>query len=330
MNIDTKYTLKDIKTLTFVGDLHLNYATPQSRIDSYSEVSLNKFKQICDICESKNYKEVILLGDIFHQNQQTISYVNKVLEILMDFRDRGINLYTVIGNHDLSFNRLDYLDKSPLSTLFCSGLVRPLRLLDISTSVGYKVQVRGFHYPEKIKPVEVKEGIMNICVSHRFYQYKFDKNSLTKKNIDKLGYNIYVLGHDHVGHKIRKIGGSYLVRPGSILRATSHDYNLEREVYINSTVFSGSKDKPKLSFVKDKLNIKDPKYTFSASVMDDKNSSSGDLDLVDISEKVDDLLSQMSNVSQEISIYDVMGEMDMEDEVKDRIEMYLQNYGIYK
>jgi DNA repair exonuclease SbcCD nuclease subunit len=319
--------IKGISNILFVGDIHLNSSTPQSRIDDYSITSINKLKQIRKICENNGYEVVILTGDIFHKNRQPLSYLNKVVETFKSFRDRDIKVYTIAGNHDLSYDKMEYIDHSPLGNVLTSDIVMHLDELEIETETGYKVKVKGFDYPDELEPSNTDD--ISICIAHRFYENMYEDKSITKKDVEDLGYDIYVLGHDHRRYQYKKIGGSFVIRPGSVMRGTSHNYNLEREVFVDAIKFNGEKNRPKISFVKHKLNIAPAEQVFTASVFGDKENDGVDM-ITDLSEDINNLLDQMDSVQGENPVYQIMDDMKIDEEVKERIETYLSNYGIYR
>lgn len=315
--------------LLFTGDWHLNSSTPKSRIDDYADTTLKKLKQIKDICVENDIKVVIQSGDLFHKNRQPLSYVNRVLEVLKGFRDEGIQIYAIAGNHDLAYGKLRYLNKSPLGNVFMSELVKPLDELSIKTSEGYEVKVNGFHYPDEIESAE--DSDISICVAHRFYNYKFEKKSLRKEDIKELGYNIYLLGHDHINHKPKQVEGSVILRPGSVLRGSSYTYNLERDVWCEIIKFNGEENKPKLSFGRKKLDIYPAEQIFTSAVFHKQDEEEEEFNSIsELTENIDELLNQMENVKSQNPVYTVLDEMRIEEEVKERIELYLNNFGIYR
>lgn len=316
-------------TLTFIGDLHLNSATPRSRLDDYSQTSLYKLEQIRDIAITKGYKHLVLLGDIFHKNQQPISYLNQVLLAFKDWHRSGLKVYAIVGNHDISHERMDQLRKSALDTLFTSEFLTPLDRLDLHTSAGNQVTVKGFHYTQAIEPASVYEDLAetSICVAHRFYQYQHSDASLSSEQVEKLGYTFYLLGHDHVPYDPVKVGSSYVVRPGSITRGTSHQYNLDRGVQIVTLRFGGLLGDPKISMVKDALKVKPAEEVFSSVVFGTREKQET---MDSMTRKVEELLEKMDQVSKGTSVYGVLDGLELDPKVKARIQLYLEQAGVYR
>ena len=69
-----------------------------------------------------------------------------------------------------------------------------------------------------------------ICVAHCFYEDNFAQDhNLHIKDILELGYDYYVLGHDHTPYEDTKVGDSIIYRPGSLTRGTANDKQLTRD-----------------------------------------------------------------------------------------------------
>ena len=53
-------------------------------------------------------------------------------------------------------------------------------------------------------------------------------HNIEDQNVLDWNYDCMVLGHDHVPYPIMRVGKTDIVRPGSVMRGTSHDYNFTR------------------------------------------------------------------------------------------------------
>ena len=80
-------------SIVIIGDLHLNSSTPVSRIDDYANTSIEKLETLLDICVSRKYNKIILLGDVTHKYQQPLSYIYKVMEVFNKFKN-------ILDKHD--------------------------------------------------------------------------------------------------------------------------------------------------------------------------------------------------------------------------------------
>lgn len=314
--------------VVIVGDTHFNYIAPRSRIDDYPDTCVKKLDKLRNICKQRGFKYVVFLGDIFHKPKQPVDYLFKVVTALKLFWADGISCYTISGNHDLYNERLDSLERSALGLFLEIGVLVPFH--ELSFQNNGSMNLYGFHYSEEAKPVMEWDsesypiGDINVFVAHMFYEFDLSKDSLQKKDIVNLGYDIYCLGHDHVTYPLEQVGSASIVRPGSFMRGTSHKYNLERDVCVDVLRFKNKS----VSVERIPLEVQPADMVFSASVTDK----------VDLKSMSEDLKSQFTSLitmletpkTEGVTVYKIMDEMVMSPEVKGRIEQYLTDFGVFR
>ena len=216
----------DHPNIAVVGDLHLHSSTPQSRIDDYADTCCKKLSILRKEMLEYKCKYLICPGDIFHVYRERTDFEYNVIQEFLKFKYDGIRVFIINGNHDISNDRIDTIDKSSLGILYLTNVVEPFT--DIK--FGDKIEVTGVPFPTEIPPVK-DVSKFNICVCHKFYDMLSDKDTLKKEDVKDLGYNVYVMGHDHVVYDLERVYNSYIVRPGSFMRGTAHNYNTDRMVY---------------------------------------------------------------------------------------------------
>ena len=64
--------------------------------------------------------------------------MNAVITEFLRFREVGIEVFSIVGNHDVAYEKMEYFDRSPLKTLFLSGAIKPLHIIE-----NDKVYIRG-------------------------------------------------------------------------------------------------------------------------------------------------------------------------------------------
>lgn len=207
----------------FVGDVHLKGSSPISRKDDYPEVILNKLKYIADYAEEIDCKHILFLGDIFDTVNTSLQYFSYVLSVFKNIKDRGIELYTIVGNHDIRYESLDSLPTTPLGILVKSNVISLLDTLEIDD-----VRIVGCHYskePEQNK----NDDIYSILLLHKFYESGFGEIPVTREDAINLGYDTYILGHDHKPYSTQVIRYGLktiqVYRTGSLARNSSDQYN---------------------------------------------------------------------------------------------------------
>lgn len=315
--------------IVFVGDTHLNYIAPRSRIDDYPETCVKKLDMLRNMCKQRGFKDVAFMGDIFHKPKQPVDYLFKIMVALKRFKEDGIRCYTIVGNHDEYNERLDSMDRTSLGILIEAGVLKSFHRVSFKTTGG-TVNMYGFHYSEDPIPVmeqdssELPIGDYNIMIAHMFYEFDLSKDSLKEKDIVNLGYDLYALGHDHVNYPTEHVGSATIVRPGSFMRGTGHKYNLTRDVYVDVLRYKNKR----ASVERVTLDVQPAEMVFSASATDK----------VDLKSLTDDLKSQFNSLitmlespkTEGATVYKVMDDMVIQPKVKERIERYLEDFGVFR
>ena len=208
-----------MSSIIFVGDLHLKGSSPISRVDDYPTVILNKLETLINTAKSFSCDKIMLLGDVFDSHITTLPYLAKVINTFRKISDAGIDVYTIVGNHDIKNNRMDSLDSSALGILISTGYLKlaPRNLIIDDTSFNC------FHYPEEL--TNNNESCYSVCVAHRYYEFGLSWDSLTSEDLKSLNYDAMILGHYHVPCDTLSIEDTLLYRPGSLSRSTSEPYN---------------------------------------------------------------------------------------------------------
>lgn len=234
--------LSNNEKIAFIGDLHLDSSTPPSRIDDILQTTLDKVNDVLESCISNNVKALFWAGDIVNRISIPFSPINSFMELLIKFHDSGIQNFSICGNHDIMRNSMEYLDRSPVQTLFSSGLMTHISLNN-RVCINNMTLITPIDYTETPPNADTRYKI-NILLCHSFINANEfmaeEKHNIRTEDLVQLDYDIVVAGHDHQYYPPMKIGKSMVYRPGSVLRGTSHDYNFIREpqFLIMSDVFN--------------------------------------------------------------------------------------------
>lgn len=213
----------------FLGDPHFDSQTPVSRIDDYRKASLKKLTDIFKMAVEHKVLHVITTGDFFDKYEVSFSYLNEIVEILKEFKEKGIKVWSLIGNHDLPYNSMSYFKNTPLSLLFKSGLVEHItEHNEIENVVLYGIDFTNHKAIKNFKP---SKDSINILVMHYATENTIPGESI---DLDLLKpFNVTVAGHDHMYYKpIILEEGQQILRPGSLLRRTKDEYNLTRDIIL--------------------------------------------------------------------------------------------------
>lgn len=315
-------------TITIVGDLHLNSATPKTRIDDYPNTVVEKLESLRLFMEKEKSTLLILLGDVFHKPSQPVSFLLKVMEEFKKFKESGITVTTIIGNHDITWDRLDTLSRSSLGVLFSADIIKHYRQIDIKIGEA-NYHFDNYDYSEPLHEVDDYNKFNMMC-AHMFYDYNFpDDSVVSKEDLNRYGYKAYFLGHDHVPYENSTVktddGNTIIVRSGSFTRGTTHSYNLGRKIYVTKVVLN---NKGKASFTKCPIKCKPADVIFRSDVLD-KVSDEALMSKMD--SKFTELVNNLySNDDTFLNVFDILDTLDIEKDVKDTIEFYLTNDGIFR
>ena len=211
----------------FAGDTHLDSRTPLSRNDNYRETTLKKLRSLKKLAKSKGADTVILTGDLFNRYDIPISYLNEVMLVLKEFKNEHIEVYTLIGNHDLPRNMMEYFKTTPLSLLFESGLIQGLNnknVIELDNAI-----IHGMNFTELDTEFDkLSLDKANILVMHYASENTVPNESVPLSELTD--FDIVVSGHDHTYYTPLTKHGVKLYRPGSFTRLTKDAKNIKDNI----------------------------------------------------------------------------------------------------
>lgn len=297
-------TLKNDEKIAFCCDLHLDNRTPDSRIDDLPTTAAGKLLDMLSKCIEKNVKYMFFEGDIFNRIQVTHECVNMFGEVFLKYKEADIELFTICGNHDILRNSLDNFDRSPLQTFFTFGILKHINL-ETRVIINKRVMITPVDYTEYPPEVD-KSAPVNILLAHMFYTASElmadERHNLTKEAVASLGYDVIVLGHDHEEYPIVDQDGCLIIRSGSLLRGTSHNYNFTRKP--GFIVFNDLENISESTI--EKVEIEHKKYEdIASSYMLNKKSLSSISGLQDVLSNLAEKLSEGSEADGD-RIWDII------------------------
>lgn len=210
-------------------DIHLSSSVPANRTDDYPNTILNKVEEVSKLYHARGWKFLIIGGDIFDKKRLSWIAFNRLMHILS-----SMNVYTVVGNHDIYNERMDSLPRTPLGGLFAGDLVTNLdghHLKGLLTGIPFAQNPVIPKAPETILPLP------RILVCHAYIGKK--KSGFTGKGDDwilyddlvEAGYEIVIAGHDHREYQVINPKGSntHIFRFGALSRGTANEHNQDRQ-----------------------------------------------------------------------------------------------------
>ena len=304
----------------FIGDLHINDINPRSRIDDFSSTILNKLEEVFEKARANNIEAIFFLGDIFHKpSGLSTKYINKVIET---FQKSPCDCYTIIGNHDIPFNKINEVDNTSLGILFKSKALIHLDEYKVLGNNKVLAAVKGFDYNNDISGIDKENDYPSICLSHSYGEdVSFgvvDKPEYFKWSTEcKKPYDYYILGHDHSYHPNKKIyDNSIIYRLGALSRITSTPSDTERKIQILELTVT----EEELKFEPVEIQYIKSEECFSSQSLN-KTTVIKD---IDFNESLEDILENL-NFSVQSSIFDIIDSMDLDDDIIQTLETYLKN-----
>lgn len=293
--------------VAIVGDVHLTERNPRVRIDNYLETVLGKL----DYIASENDK-VIILGDVFHTYANSDFFFYQVYSLMKKHEGK---FSTILGNHDLFHRSYTSLPRTTVGCLAKAGVLEiHTKHFTIDELKFTVVQVDD--EPDKIP---VAEGTNTILLGHKYFEMQTcESESLTRKDIKRLKYDLVFLGHDHCPYPEEFYGESTLIRMGSLTRMDSQMYNKEREIcYYQLDSLTGS-------YIVKKVPTKPVSECCQEGAFDKVNNTDeiDEVSYLDIEKAINKLTSNRGGQNG-ISLNEVLLEMKVSQESIDLIkEMY--------
>jgi hypothetical protein len=239
---------KNRVNLVWSTDWHLTDIPPARRKDDYRNAILAKIEFIRDLVEKLNGAG-LCGGDVFHYKipkhaGNSIRLIIDLMHALRKFPQGKV--FGSIGNHDLSWDRMDTLPRQPLGLLIAVGAYHDLNtepVIFTNADDTVRVSVETFPFAEgdvtiqNIKNADPRQPHVDhrIGIVHA-YGHPGDAGSMFGTRT--IGYNeltgtdfdILLWGHDHSRHETVEVGGCTHINLGSLARAAFTYDEVERPV----------------------------------------------------------------------------------------------------
>lgn len=248
----------DKVNFVYSTDWHASTKPPGRRQDDYQSAILNKVQFVCDLAH-KIHAVGLCGGDVFHvKNPKSqangFSLLFPLLRLLRKFPTGQV--YGSIGNHDLTYDRMDSLSHQPLGILVAAGAYYNLNdepVLFVNEDESVKVLVETFPYAhtgaEALSILQATgkrppEAQYRIGIVHAYGEPGngggMFGEAIGYNQVEDLDYDFFLWGHDHSRHETIEVGNITHVNLGSLARA-AYDYDeIDRPVV--ATILSFATD----------------------------------------------------------------------------------------
>ena len=218
-------------------DSHLANQPPANRIDNYNESIIDKWEWVRDYCIKNKIDKIICPGDLCHTHRTNDELIYKFVSL---FADSGINIYYLLGNHDIQGANTSFIYKTNMGLLAKYSWFHLLDCKDLYsfdtcylTGINYSVEketANAFHWWEgqRVKldtPPELKAPVILVThamITNETMMIKGEAKSVSVHDVDT-NADVLINGHYHIGHqkavKRTTLEHDFMViNPGSMAR----------------------------------------------------------------------------------------------------------------
>ena len=108
--------------LLFLTDCHMSSQRLSCRKDDYPEAIFAKLQWVLEYAESHKIDRILHGGDFYHVTRISKTYENRVFSLMKQFK---VPFTSTIGNHDVLFADHSTVERTPLGSLYASGIFSP-------------------------------------------------------------------------------------------------------------------------------------------------------------------------------------------------------------
>ena len=313
--------------LVWRTDIHLSDKTPHSRIDDWTQTVLDKIRQVGHIAREVKASAVIDGGDFFDIKSPTRNSHSLVRQTADVHGGYPCPVYANVGNHDCVYGDYSYLHQQPLGVLFSTGVFN--RLYDEHEAIfedsDLKVRVVGIPYHGvnyDLSRFDIKKGDEDYLVvaAHVLASPKggsmFEGEDIVKySDLKSLDPDLWLFGHWHKNQGVVEIApGKHVVNVGSLTRGTLHQDDLDRIPV--ATI---------LSFTSQGIEIecRELEVADAAEVFDLDRRAQVEVRDAAMEAFVDSLRDTLT-LDRDSSVRDIVSDMEIPSEVKEKTLYYLE------
>ena len=222
----------------FFTDTHIKTNNPSSRIDDYPTTLKKKLTEIAEIGEREKVDYYLHGGDLFDRPDISIRTVKEYVSIFKNFHKP---IYMISGNHDIFGHNPKTIDRTIMSLL---SVLDVFHLIDSDDPIilnknDLRVQVSGspYHYnidssdKKSYHPERLEDIDYHILLIHSLLLKNPFLESIQHSLIEEIqdpNIDVVLAGHYHSGFKETKYKNSLFFNPGSVVRISNSQPEVER------------------------------------------------------------------------------------------------------
>lgn len=228
-----------IQSNGFISILDIHFGKKcNNRLDNIDETIKDKFSQIFLECIERDIKAIFIAGDVFESCSIDRKTLMLAYKIFNKFKNYGIQVFTIYGNHDEYRYNKEFRHLTPLKDLVDLGVINLMsdKKIQIENNGVVEYSIKGFDYldtdklKEYLKEDVVKTKTRTVAIGHCFYENEFmgGKENITKEDVEDSGIDFLILGHDHSHYNVELCDTTHIIRNGSIIRDSSSKNDMQR------------------------------------------------------------------------------------------------------
>jgi predicted phosphodiesterase len=220
-----------------IGDLHLRKTNPERRTDNFFESQLAKLEYCLKYCSDLGIKYLFQPGDFTDAYDVSRGVDFYTATLLKKYRD--VRVFTTLGQHDMNFRSMKYLDRTVMGCLNASEV---LTLCLGKVDVDENLSVYGHSYEKELSKEESANiaremtGKLKVFLGHvsvgtaDLYP---GQNIASPKTVcrDFPGFDLYVLGDYHFRFQ-DMYKNVHIVNAGVLSRKTKKEAHQEPGMFI--------------------------------------------------------------------------------------------------
>ena len=280
------------------------------RLDNTEDVIEQKLTEILEYCLNNKVRYIIIAGDVFDNCSIDRKTFMKAYNIFKKFKDNGIHVFTIYGNHDEYRYNPEFRNNTPLKDLQDLEVITvidsedSIEVVDDYEDTTYMIYGYPYVETDKLKSTRIsyqeRKSAYQVIIGHTFYDNEFmgGENNITDDDVESINCDYLILGHDHSYYEPERVFNTDVFRFGSLVRGTSSDNDLNRKVKFMH--FYGDGEWKEIV-----LDVKDLKEvtTAKATVKEDKVDFNELIEEIKIieneTEEMDTILEAINNLENE-------------------------------
>ncbi len=263
-------------------DVHFSDHTPKRRNGNWTDDVAKKLEWIGAYTQEHKIDAVIDGGDFFDVKTPSRNSHGLVSRTAKIHKEYACSVYTLVGNHDVKYGNIDYLEEQPLAVLFNAGVFEQFGGSKevLFEKDGLRVRLVGIPYHgtsydwDLIRSIKKGDEDYLLVACHLLASEKGGVGAMFEGEdivpYDELtgrGVDGWFFGHWHKDQGIVQWVDTTVVNVGSLTRGSLHLDDLDRKPYMVVV----SIDKEGIEFLKVDVPCREDAFKVEEAIIEKNN-----------------------------------------------------------